>query len=590
VPANKAKQPRRPLFKRCHLKEDQMKLTSKNRLASMIVLVTLFAFSGCGGGGGGGGAPAGGGAVTPQADTFDWTGNTPLTVGVVAGLLANDPVGSVITDTGARFTTLGGTANVNANGAFTYTPPPGAQNVQDTFTYTTSGVVVTVTINLVERVVFVDNTELPGGDGSFARPFASLGEAETASDANDTIFVFAGNTVLPIDLGPDRVVTLQSDQRLIGEGVGLRVNGIPIVDPVPNAVISNDGPADPNTPVVLLSTGNEVAGFTINAAFNEGILTLGGSGHNVHDNTITFDPDNGREGIRLLNVTGENSVTFNTITGSPRDGIKLANNEDVNGDFVVATPIVAAVTISRNTISNSAQDGINVSLEGAGTDVTLNILTNRITNSGTAGADEGIDIDGIGGAIVTAVVSRNTVTQSTDEAIDLQAGAALAVDTSSFSAFVANSDLSLSGAGVTDFLASAAAGSAANFCLELENNVSSAVVPSTFQVENNGTGVFRFFEGIDNDSLAIRVGVTPVAQGDCAIPLPGAQLFVANCTICHTGNGLGFETRKVLIAPDVTNQPVAEINFQLATNGSMININLTGREVDAIAADLVAGP
>jgi len=563
-----------------------MRVTPKSSIPVVILFVILLALAGCGGGGGGGGAPAGGGAVTPQADILDWTGNTPLTVGAVNGLLSNDPAGSVVADPGPRTTTLGGTADVAANGAFTYVPPPGVQNAQDTFFYTNTGVAVTVAINLVEAVWYVRNSNTASGLGTFSDPFQTLAEAEVASDENDTIFVFAGDLT---DAGQDEGIALKIGQRLLGVGVGLRVGSLPIVDPgPPNSRISNTGlgGAAGDTPAVTLSTGNEVAGLTIDAASNEAVLALGGSGHNIHDNVITFDPANGREGIRLLNVTGENSATFNTITGSPRDGIKLSNNEDQAGDPAAATPIAATVTISRNTITGSAQDGINVSLEGAGTDVDLNVLTNRITNSGTAGVDEGINIDSLGGANVTAVVSRNTVSQSAGEAIDLQSA-----DTSSFSAFVANSDLSLSGAGLTDFLASAAAGSAANFCLELENNAGSGVVPSTFLVENNGVGVFRFFEGIDNDSLANRVEpITPAFQGDCGVPLPGAPLFVANCTICHTGNGLGFETRKVLIAPDITNQPAAEINFQLATNGSMISINLTSREVDAIAAALVAGP
>jgi hypothetical protein len=332
-----------------------MRSTSKNWLPAGIALFVLFALVGCGGGGGGGGVPAGGAAITPQADNFDWIGNTPLTVGAVAGLLANDPAGSVITDTGVRSTTLGGTANVNANGAFTYTPPPGVQNLQDTFTCTTAGVVVTVTINLVERVWYIDNTA-PGGNGSFAGPFPTLAEAEDASDEGDTIFVFAGDFT---DAGQDEGIALKTGQRLLGVGVGLRVEGLPIVDPAPpNCRVSNSGlgGAAGDTPVVMLSTGNEVAGLTINAAFNEAVLALGGSGHTLHDNTINLDLINGREGIRLLNVTGENTVTFNTITGSPRDGIKLANNEDQAGDPVAATPIVATVTMSRNTITGSGRD------------------------------------------------------------------------------------------------------------------------------------------------------------------------------------------------------------------------------------------
>lgn len=561
-----------------------MRTILRNWIPAGIVLFGFFALAGCGGGGGVGVA-GGEGGLTPTGDTFNWTGNTPLTVVAASGLLGNDPAGSVIADPGVKATTLGGAVDVAANGAFTYDPPVGEQNVSDTFTYTVAGFApVTVTINLDERIWFVDNTRPPGGNGTFGNPFNTLAQAETASDVDDTIFVFAGDRT---DTGQDEGITLKAGQRLLGEGVGLRVGGFPLVDPFPNARISNANAALAGIPVVTLATGNEVAGFTIEATSDEGILAAGGTGFNLHDNTITLDPVDGREGIRLLDITGENFVNANDITGSPRDGIRLANNEDVAGNPVAATPIVATVTLSRNTISDSQRDGITANLEGAGTAVTLNILTNVITNSGIAGVDEGIDIDSLDAASVTAVISRNTVSQSTDEEIDLDAGTTLVTDTSSISAFVANNDLSLSGGGATDFLASTVAGSTATFCLELENNVSTAGVPSTFQVENNGEEVFQFFEGVNNDTVANQVGIiTPTVQGGCGIVLDGAALFEANCAICHTGNGLGFGN----VGPDITNRTAAEINFQLINNPSMNNIRLTGREVDAIAGALAAGP
>ena len=571
----------------------------RSRILTGISLCALILLNACGGGGGGGG----GGApvtpvtpVTPQADVFNWTGNTRLTVAAspTTGLLANDPPGTVIT-AADTLSTQGGAVNVVlASGAFTYDPPVGLQNVADTFTYTTSGALpTTVTVNLAERIWYIDNSLQINGDGTFGNPFNTLAAAETpVSDANDTIFVFTGVPAAPTDVGQNLGITLVTGQKLLGQGLPLLINGVQVAPLRPNPpVISNAGlAAGGDIPVVRLATGNEVAGFTILAAFNEGILALGGGGHNLHDNDFIFDANNGREGIRLLNVTGENFVNVNTITGSLRDGIKLANNEDQAGNAVAATPIVASVTMSRNTIADSAQDGINVNLDGAGTNVTLNVLTNTITNSGTAGANEGININSLGDANVTAVVSRNTISGSAQEAID-QAAA----DTSGMNVFVANNNLSNS---VGPDFSAAIVNAGAAFCLELINNFNAAGNTAFLLANNGGVAAdFRFFE-VNNDTPAGPViPSTPVAQGECAIPLDGAALFVANCAKCHTGNGLGLTTVKQLIGPDITNATPEAINLQLGNNGSMIldfsptgRLRLTQQEITAIAAALVLAP
>lgn len=520
---------------------------------------------------------------TPQADVFNWTGNTRLTTIATSGLLANDLPGSVITAVNTASTQ--GTVNVTlATGAFTYDPPVGLQNVVDTFTYTVAGETATVTINLAERIWYVRNNATAAPLGNDQAPFTTLAAAAAVADANDTIFVFTGDgTVTGQNVG----ITLQSGQKLLGQGVGLKFNNVPLVAATPvNPVISNAGLlAGGNTPVVQLVTGNEVAGFTIQTAFNEAILAVGGTGHNLHDNTITFDLG-GREGIRLLNVTGNNSVTVNTITGAPRNGIKLANNEDLAGDPVAATLITATVTLSRNIISNSADDGIRVILDGAGTAVTLNILTNTITNSGAGGANEGINIDSLGAAGITTTLSRNTIAASTQEAIDLGAGI--------MKAFVANNSLSASGA-VSDFRA-ANANASGNICLELINNSNATATVagnSTFEVDNGVVGTFSFFERA-NDALAVRApnNMLNIVEGGCNIPLDGAALFKANCTACHTGNGMNRLVKPELLARDVTGRTAAIINAQFTTtpNLSMIGIfvrngrlMLTQQEIQAIA-------
>jgi hypothetical protein len=526
---------------------------------------------------------------TPQADVFNWPGNTHLTVVATSGLLANDLPGSVITAVNAASTL--GTVNVNqATGAFTYDPPVGLENAADTFTYTVAGETATVTINLAERIWYVrNNTTVTPGRGNDQAPFPTLAQAQNAANTNDTFFVFIGDgTATGQNLG----ITLQSGQKLLGQGIGLKFNAVPLVAATPaNPVLSNialPGAGAANTPVVMLATGNEVAGLTINATFNEGILALSGSGgHNLHDNTIAVTVGTGREGIRLLSVTGNNFLTANAITGAQRDGIKLVNNEDQAGNPVVpATPIVAAVTISRNTISNSAQNGIRTILDGTGTDVKLNILTNTVTASGTAG----ININSLGAAKITPVLSRNTISNSTNRAIDLVAN-----NTSSLPAFVVDNFVSASGV-VGDVRALTAAATS-NICLELINN-GNATANSTFRVDNGIAGTLQFFERA-NDTLAVRVPLTlpSVAEGACAVPLNGAALFEANCAACHTGNGIPRLVKNELIARDVTGRTAAIINAQFTTtpNLSMIGkfvlngrLTLTQQEITAIAAALGA--
>jgi hypothetical protein len=169
-------------------------------------------------------------------------------------------------------------------------------------------------------------------------------------------------------------------------------------------------------------------------------------------------------------------------------------------------------------------------------------------------------------------------------------------------AFVANNVLSGSGA-VSDFRA-ANANASGNICLELINNSNATATVagnSTFQVDNGVVGTFSFFERA-NDALAIRApnNMLPIVEGGCSIPLDGVALFKANCTACHTGNGMERLIKNDLIALDITGRTAALINAQCnppgtlpAGNLSMIGVfvrngqlMLTQQEITAIAAAL----
>ena len=107
---------------------------------------------------------------------------------------------------------------------------------------------------------------------------------------------------------------------------------------------------------------------------------------------------------------------------------------------------------------------------------------------------------------MTADITSNDLNNNTLEGIDLQ------TDTAASLSARADANIVDANGGLADVAANTLGNS--NICLELTNN-GNPNVNATFQVQNNGTGLFQFFEQ-GNDSLANQIGaITPVAQGTC---------------------------------------------------------------------------
>jgi hypothetical protein len=422
------------------------------------------------------------GTTAPAVDIFSSIGNTTLSV-AAPGLLANDPAGTQILNPGPRATTALGTVTVNADGSFVYTPATGAQNVTDTFTYTATGnVSVPVRINLIERAWYVRNNFAGTSTGSNTAPFSNLGSAIAAADANDTLFVFAGDGTTAG--GQDIGLSLLAGQKLIGEGAGLTIGGRVIIPAGATPVISNTGVV--GIPVVTLANNNEIAGIQFNAGINEAIFGSGITGFNIHNNVI---PAPAREGIRILSPTGTGLIANNTITGDPagREGILIANTEDAGGNPIAPVPVVATITVTGNTISDitsAGRQGIRVIFDGAGTSVKIAVNGNDISNSSA----EAIRIDsGAAGAAVNADIIGNILANN---------------------------------GGIADVLVQA--NGTSTRCVELINN-GNALNNATFQMANN-TGAaanFLFFE-TGNDTVAARNPApgqfTSVLEGACGVP------------------------------------------------------------------------
>ena len=167
-------------------------------------------------------------------DAYTVIGHTTVSVPASIGLLDNDTDdGSITAIAGTFATDQGGSITIAADGSFTYTTPgpgvatPPSVGGTDTYTYTIQDGAMgmdtgVITFTYEEVVWFVNNTSVTGtDDGTIADPFNTLAEAVTASEPDETIFIYEGDgTSTNLDTG----VVLQNGQQLFGEPQGLSVD------------------------------------------------------------------------------------------------------------------------------------------------------------------------------------------------------------------------------------------------------------------------------------------------------------------------------------------------------------------------------
>jgi hypothetical protein len=308
--------------------------------------------------------------VANPRETFDTIGNTLLEVSgapgadgpkVVVGhnLLANftDSDGPSPLSASLVAASSGAVVTIDPNsGTFTYLPPAGATGT-DTFTYSVtdgeSTVTRTVTIHLLSRVWYVKNdAAADDGLGRSSDPFDTLAEAQAASAANDTIFVFAGDGTTA---GQDAGIALKNGQRLIGEAVGLSVS------------VGVNGNAAP---------------------------------------THLVDAD----GRPLLDATAANTNAVSATDAIPAEiaGLSLAGS--TNGIDITTTGIFSGsgtLDIHDIVVRSAGLEGIDINAGGTGT-LTLSVRGSDLTAAGT-----GLDLQRSGGTVIVTAFGDNVVREAT---------------------------------------------------------------------------------------------------------------------------------------------------------------------------------
>lgn len=337
------------------------------------------------------------------ADNYSAFGNTELSIPAITGLLANDTDvdgDTVVVVATSLVSAMGAAVTLSSDGSFTYLPPVGIINVSDSFDYQVfdgfeggTGTVA-ITIEDSELVWYVNNTNAGAGDGRSTDPFKSLADAESASAAGDVIFVYEGDgTSSEMSDG----IVLKNNQRLLGETVGLTLNGQEIV-PLPLMTVSpriTNGSGNG----ITLAANSVVKGVIVEDTSAAGILGVAASSIEITD-------------VQVLR----------------------SNNNAID---IVATPAATStLTIDRVMI---AGNGTNFSTVPIGIDIDVNgnnggQLLCTIDNTQINGAVVGtkIRVRGNTGTVVGAnsfAVSNLTVDRVNDDAVQLE------VDGSSINSF-----------------------------------------------------------------------------------------------------------------------------------------------------------
>ena len=291
-----------------------------------------------------------------------------------------------------------GRITLTAAGDLRYEPPASVTLTSDSYGYelsdgTTSSPTTTFTVNLAGEVWYVADQAPAPRDGTAARPFDTLAGALAVATTNDAIHIRRA----PGDGTLTGGVTLQSGQKLIGEGVALTNTdvGTGTVETLFAAgtkpVLTASG-----VDVVTLAANTQVAGISINpdGAAN-GVSGAGASGVSLRSMDVS---DTGtaasQPGIEL------------TSTGN---GLTLSGNVDVSMQSNRAISINGTVLSGAFTnVSTTASGNGSVSLTNTTGSLTFQDLALTTTASSAAAflLNNATNID-IDGASFTTTISAN---------------------------------------------------------------------------------------------------------------------------------------------------------------------------------------
>ena len=263
--------------------------------------------------------------------------NVTRTVDLESNSTDPDGLESAITvvPAAAAATVQGGRITLNAAGDLRYEPPASVTLNADSYGYQltdgiTASSAITFTVNLAGEVWYVADQAPGPNDGTAARPFAGLAAALAVATTNDAIHIRRA----PGDGTLTGGVTLQTGQKLIGEGVALTNTDIgtataeTLFAAGTKPVLTASG-----TDVVTLASNAEVAGVSVNPdGAASGITGASTSGVTLRSMEIVDS------GIAASQPGLELTSTGNGLALSGNVDVAMQSNKaiDINGAALAA--------------------------------------------------------------------------------------------------------------------------------------------------------------------------------------------------------------------------------------------------------------
>ncbi|HNS44531.1 MAG TPA: right-handed parallel beta-helix repeat-containing protein [Alphaproteobacteria bacterium] len=260
----------------------------------------------------------------------------------------------------------------------------------------------------------VDNEAAGGGDGSAEHPYNTLSAAAAASNANEMIYVHAGDGT---STGQSNGITLnKTGQKLIGSGtsltlasLGLKLLGVSsstVILPKTTApIVSNSG----GNGVTVSANDVQIGGITVESTTGHGIYIS--NANNVKINNVSVN--------NIGNGTTDYGIYALYTTAGPWT-LDLSNDaiaNSYNTGIYVRTQNAAnlTATIENNTVRNAGSYGIYARSEGTST-LDATIRNNTLQNN----VSRGLYLNSITNSNLTATIEDNIITDNNSQGIYLQ--------------------------------------------------------------------------------------------------------------------------------------------------------------------------
>jgi hypothetical protein len=410
------------------------------------------------------------------------------------------------------------------------------------------------TTNQPYKFVFVDNTSHSAG--TYKSPYPTLALAQANSKAGDIIYVFPGDGTTT---GMNAGITLKNNQKFWGSGVDhdirtLQGNFIIPAQTSTSPTITNTN-IDSSGDAVTLSSVNEISGFTVSGALNNGIV-----GSNV--SVINISKCNINESVaQAVSVTSSGASGFCSVDNCMFKG---------NGVFVVQTEFAQTgiVNFTNNTMTDN-QNGNSFEFNGPGT---LNIKGNTCT--GTISSSEVPFAISAASSPLSASIQKNTITNNSVGALQFALNDTDAAQITIHSNTIENNHTGARGVGLGSAIVVLPAGTQGKCTINLTNNT---------MTDNVGACLYSSNGSFDTLTVTAKNN-TCDGNRDCLVlnnPCNTLTFTAKNNTITNgTDNGIGILTQTMdVVNATISNNTIRGNTGQgngvaLTQNGSELNLTM----------------